>query len=435
MKEQLISDVKTKAIIEEHDRWVARAKTPHVPRPAARGEGAVMYDVDGREYIDFSGGVGSLNVGQSHPKVVKAIQDQVEQFIHTDYAVVPYEPYVDVCRSLCELVPGPTPKKAILFNSGSEAVENAVKIARYATRRPAVIAFEGAFHGRTYMSLSLTSRVFPYKDGFGPFMPEVYRVPYPNAYRGISTDDVMESFRKLFIAGVSPQDVAAIIVEPVQGEGGYLVPDADFLPRLRALCDEHGIVLIVDEIQTGFGRTGKMFALDHTDVEADLVTVGKSLGGGLPLSGVVGKAELMDSPIPGGLGGTFPGNPVACAAANAVFEIFAEEDLFGRANAIGQQMKERMNGWKSEFPFVGDVRGIGAMIALEIVSDQQSKQPDSDLTSRITQTAWEMGAVILQAGLEGNVLRFPMPLVMTDEQLQKGLDILENAMRTAAADA
>lgn len=433
MKDQVISDAKAQAIIAEHERWVARAKTPHVPRPVARGEGAVMYDVDGREYIDFSGGVGSLNVGQSHPKVVKAIQEQAALYLHTDYAVVPYEPYVKVCRSLSQLAPGPTPKKAILFNSGSEAVENAIKIARYVTRRPAVIAFEGAFHGRTYMSLSLTSRVLPYKQGFGPFMPEVYRVPYPNTYRGITTDDVMESFRKLFISGVSPKDVAAIIVEPIQGEGGYLVPEDDFLPRLRALADEHGIILVVDEIQTGFGRTGKMFALEHTGVEPDLMTVGKSLGGGLPLSGVVGKAELMDTPIPGGLGGTFPGNPVACAAANAVFEIFEEEDLLGRAEALGRQMKERMNGWKEQFPFVGDVRGRGAMIALEVVHDQTSKQPNAELTSRITQAAWQGGAVILQAGLEGNVLRFPMPLVMTDEQLKKGLDILENAMREVSA--
>lgn len=432
MENQTRSRTRTEEILAEHERWVARAKTPHVARPVARGSGAVMYDVDGREYIDFSGGVGSLNVGQSHPKVVAAIVDQVEKYLHTDYAVVPYEPYVQVCRKLCELVPGPTPKKAILFNSGSEAVENAIKIARYATGRSAIIAFEGAFHGRTYGSLSLTSRVHPYKAGFGPFLPEVYRIPYPNAYRGVSTDDVLESLRKLFHRGVAASDVAAIIVEPIQGEGGYLVPSDDFLPRLREVCDEHGIILIVDEIQTGFGRTGKMFALDHLDVEADLVTVGKSLGGGLPLSGVVGKAELMDAPVPGGLGGTFPGNPVACAAAVAVFEIFEEEDLLGRAQAIGEAMLARMNVWKEQFPFVGDARGRGAMIALEIVKDKQSKEPDAERTSRITKKAWEDGAVILQAGVDGNVLRFPMPLVMTDEQLQKGLDILEASLRAAA---
>ncbi len=391
-----------------------------------------MYDVDGREYIDFSGGVGSLNVGHAHPKVVAAIAEQAKKFTHTDYAVVPYEVYVEVCRKLSQAVPGPTPKKAILFNSGSEAVENAIKIARYATRRTAVIAFEGAFHGRTYGSLSLTSRVYPYKAGFGPFLPEVYRIPYPNSYRGISTDDVMESLNKLFYRGIAATDVAAIVVEPIQGEGGYLVPDDDFLPRLREVCDQHGIVLIVDEVQTGFGRTGKMFALDHWNVEADLVTVGKSLGGGLPVSGVVGKAELMDTPIPGGLGGTFPGNPVACAAALAVFEILEEENLFERANAIGEAMLSRMRVWQKEFAFVGDARGRGAMIAMEIVKDQQSKTPDPELTSRITQKAWENGAVILQAGVDGNVLRFPMPLVMTDEQLQKGLDILETSMRAAA---
>lgn len=433
MKKHMTQHTQSEQLLTEHERWVARAKTPHVPKFIAHGSGAVLYDVDGKEYIDFSGGVGSLNVGQSHPKVVAAIAAQAEKFIHTDYAVVPYDVYVQVCRKLSELVPGPTPKKAILFNSGSEAVENAIKIARYATRRPAIIAFEGAFHGRTYGSLSLTSRVYPYKAGFGPFLPEVYRIPYPNKYRGITTDDVMDSLEKLFRRYVAATDVAAIIVEPVQGEGGYLVPDADFLPRLRAVCDEHGIILIVDEIQTGFGRTGKMFALEYFDVEADLVTVGKSLGGGLPLSGVVGKAELMDTPIPGGLGGTFPGNPVACAAALAVFEIFEEEPLLERAHVIGETMLGRMREWQQQYPFIGDARGLGAMVAMEIVKDQESKVPNPELTARITQKAWENGAVILQAGVDGNVLRFPMPLVMSDEQLQKGLDILEQSMREAAA--
>ncbi|MFO7266076.1 MAG: 4-aminobutyrate--2-oxoglutarate transaminase [Bacillota bacterium] len=421
-------------LLAEHERWVARAKTPHVPRFVARASGAVLYDVDGREYIDFSGGVGSLNVGHAHPKVVAAIAAQAEKFTHTDYAVVPYEVYVKVCRKLCELIPGPTPKKALLFNSGAEAVENAIKIARYATRRPAVIAFEGAFHGRTYGALSLTSRVHPYKAGFGPFLPEVYRVPYPNKYRGITTDDVMNSLDKLFLRYVAASDVAAIIVEPIQGEGGYLVPDDDFLPRLREVCDRHGIVLIVDEIQTGFGRTGKMFALEHVGVEADLVTVGKSLGGGLPLSAVVGKAQLMDTPVPGGLGGTFPGNPVACAAALAVFEIFEEEPLLERANVIGATMMARMRAWQQRWPFIGDVRGRGAMVAMEIVKDPQSKIPDPELTSRITRKAWENGAIILQAGADGNVLRFPMPLVMTDEQLQRGLDILEKSIGEAATE-
>lgn len=432
MEKQLVEQTRSEEILAEHDRWVARAKTPHVPSVVAYARGAVLYDVDGREYIDFSGGVGSLNVGHAHPKVVAAIAAQAEKFTHTDYAVVPYEVYVQVARKLCEAVPGPTPKKAILFNSGAEAVENAIKIARYATGRSAVIAFEGAFHGRTYGALTLTSRVHPYKAGFGPFLPEVYRIPYPNKYRGISTDDVMDSLQKLFRRGVAATDVAAVIVEPIQGEGGYLVPDDDFLPRLREECDRHGIVLIVDEIQTGFGRTGKMFALEYTDVEADLITVGKSLGGGLPVSGVVGKAQLMDAPVPGGMGGTFPGNPIACAAALAVFEIFEEEPLLERANEIGRAMLARMEGWKQQFPFVGDARGRGAMIALEIVKDQKTKEPDPELTSRITREAWKGGAIILQAGVDGNVLRFPMPLVMTDEQLQKGLDILEEAMRRAA---
>lgn len=426
---------RSEALLAEHARWVARAKTPHVATFAARGRGAVLVDEDGREYIDFSGGVGSLNVGHCHPKVVAAIRDQVDRFLHTDYAVVPYANYVEVCRRLCEAAPGSTPKKALLFNTGAEAVENAVKIARYATGRPAVIAFEGAFHGRSYMAMSLTSRVHPYKAGFGPFVPEVYRIPYPNPYRGVSTDMVMESLARLFRAGVAASDVAAIVVEPIQGEGGYIVPPDDFLPRLREVADDHGIVLIVDEVQTGFGRTGRMFALEHVGVEPDLMTVGKSLGGGLPLSAVVGKASLMDEPVPGGLGGTFPGNPVACAAALAVFDIMAEEQLAARAEAIGRTTLERMGRWVAEFPFVGDARGRGAMVALEIVRDKESKQPDGQLTKGIVHKAWEGGVIILQAGLEGNVLRFPMPLVITDEQLQRGLDILEEALRTVAAEA
>lgn len=433
MEKQLTHHTVSDELLSEHQRWVARAKTPHVPRFVARASGAVVYDVDGREYIDFSGGVGSLNVGHSHPKVVAAIAAQAEKFTHTDYAVVPYEVYVNVCRKLCQLIPGPTPKKALLFNSGAEAVENAIKIARYATRRPAVIAFEGAFHGRTYGALSLTSRVHPYKAGFGPFLPEVYRIPFPNKYRGVTTDDSLAALEKLFRRYIAASDVAAVVVEPIQGEGGYLVPDDDFLPRLREVCDRHGIVFIVDEIQTGFGRTGKMFALEYSDVEADLVTVGKSLGGGLPISGVVGKAELMDTPVPGGLGGTFPGNPVACAAALAVFEIFEEEPLLERANAIGQAMMTRMRGWQQQYPFVGDVRGRGAMVAMEIVKDPESKLPDPERTSLITRKAWENGAIILQAGVDGNVLRFPMPLVMTDEQLQRGLDILEKSLQEASA--
>lgn len=418
----------SQSIMSRHERWVARAAAPLLDAPVARGEGAVFYDVDGREYIDFAGGVGSLNVGQSHPRVVQAIVEQAKRYIHTDYAVVPYEPYVEVCRRLCELLPGDDRKKAMLFNSGSEAVENAIKIARAATGRAGVVAFEGAFHGRTYMSLSLTSRVHPYKAGFGPFMPEVYRVPYPNEYRGISVDAVIASLEQLFRAHVSPTDVAAIIVEPIQGEGGYLIPPDDFWPRLRALCDEHGIVLIIDEIQTGFGRTGEMLAIHHLDIEPDLITVGKSLGGGLPLSGVVGTARLMDAPVPGGLGGTFPGNPVACAAALAVFDIIEEEGLLERARRIGRTMLERMAAWEDKFPFIGDVRGRGAMVAVEIVADKRSKRPSSELAQRIFLATKEGGALILLAGMNGHVLRFPMPLVMTDEQLQKGLDIVEAAM-------
>jgi len=420
------------AMLAEHARWVARAKTPHVPVVAAQGRGALLVDVDGREYIDFAGGVGSLNVGHCHPKVVAAVREQAERLMHTDYAVVPYGNYIEVCRRLCRLAPGRTPKKALLFTTGAEAVENAVKIARYATGRPAVIAFEGAFHGRTYMALSLTSRVHPYKAGFGPFMPEVYRVPYPYPYRGITTDMVMESLERLFHTGVAPSDVAAIVVEPIQGEGGYIVPPDDFLPRLREVADRHGIVLIVDEIQTGFGRTGRMFALEYVDVEPDLLLVGKSLGGGLPLSAVIGKASLMDEPVPGGLGGTFPGNPLACAAALAVLDILEEENLPARAEVIGRTMLERMGRWVERFPFAGEARGRGAMVGLELVSDKQGKRPAGELAKRVVHNAWERGLIVLVAGLEGHVLRFPMPLVITDEQLARGLDILEESLEAAA---
>ncbi|MBO8141308.1 MAG: 4-aminobutyrate--2-oxoglutarate transaminase [Firmicutes bacterium] len=420
------------AIMSEHARWVARATTPHAASPAARAEGAVLWDVDGKRYIDFSGGVGSLNVGHCHPKVVAAVREQAGRYLHTDYAVVPYEPYISVCRRLCRLAPGSSPKKALLFNTGAEAVENAVKIARYATGRAAIIAFEGAFHGRTYMALSLTSRVHPYKARFGPFMPEVYRVPYPYPYRGITTRDVFESLERLFRTGVSPEDTAAVVVEPIQGEGGYIVPPDDFLPGLREMCDRHGILLIVDEVQTGMGRTGRMFALEHAGIEADLLTVGKSLGGGLPLSAVVGKADLMDAPPPGGLGGTFPGNPLACAAALAVLDIIAEENLLARADAIGRTMMARMKKWQAKFPFVGDVRGRGAMVAMEIVRDQESLEPDGARTRRIAEAALEAGAIVLAAGVHGNVLRFPMPLVITDDQLAQGLDILERSLVRAA---
>ncbi|HEY8417871.1 MAG TPA: 4-aminobutyrate--2-oxoglutarate transaminase [Limnochordales bacterium] len=435
MEHPLTDGPRSAAVLAEHARWVARAKTPQVPVVAAQGRGALLVDVDGREYIDFAGGVGSLNVGHCHPKVVAAVREQAERLMHTDYAVVPYANYVDVCRRLCQLAPGSTPKKALLFNTGAEAVENAVKIARYATGRPAVIAFEGAFHGRTYMAMSLTSRVYPYKAGFGPFMPEVYRIPYPYPYRGITTDMVMESLERLFRGGVAPSDVAAIVVEPIQGEGGYIVPPDDFLPRLREAADRHGIVLIVDEVQTGFGRTGRMFALEHVGVEPDLMTVGKSLGGGLPLSAVIGKASLMDEPVPGGLGGTFPGNPVACAAALAVLDIIEEENLLARAEAIGRTMLERMGRWVERFPFVGEARGRGAMVGLELVQDKETKRPAPELTKRVVRKAWERGVIVLSAGLEGNVLRFPMPLVITDEQLSQGLDILEESLQAAAAES
>lgn len=428
---------KSKALLAAKEEYVANAIGIHLPAVIQRAEGALLTDVDGHTFIDLSGGVGCLNVGHSHPKVVQAIVDQARLFTHTDFSVAPYEPYIDLCQQLCRLAPISRTTKAILFNSGTEAVENAVKIARAATGRIALVAFQGAFHGRTYMSLSLTSKVEPYKKNFGPFMPEVYRVPYPDPYRTVEPDAtrmVMRHFDDLFATHVQADRVAAIIVEPVLGEGGFVVPPMDFFREVRALADRYGILLIVDEIQTGLGRTGRMFAIEHFGIEPDLMTVAKSIAVGLPVSAVVGARDVIDALPEGSLGGTYVGNPVACAAALAVLQIMEDEHLVARAAALGERMRTRFRGWQAQSPLVGDVRGLGAMMAVELVRDRTTKEPAARETAEIIHRAMARGVLMLRAGIYNNVIRMLVPLVITDSQLDRALDMVEESVMEVAAE-
>ncbi len=396
-----------------------------VPEYIDHGQGGVIYDKNGDSFIDFSGGWGCLAVGYSHPRVVDAVKNQVEKFFHTDFSVVPYESYPKLAARLSELTAGGTPKKAAFFNSGAEAVENAVKFAKADTDRGALVAFENGFHGRTLLTMTLTHKATPYKAGFGPFAPDVYRLPYPNQYR--PGDPVTELETKL-VNMVDPEDVAAIIVEPVLGEGGFLVPPDDFLPYLRNLTDKYGIDLIFDEIQSGIGRTGKFFAYEHFDVEPDLITVAKSLAGGLPLSGVIGKERIMDAPNPGSIGGTYVGNPVATESALAVLDVIEEENLLERASEIGEKVTEEFTRLKEEYEIVGDVRGLGAMVAMELVKDGKTKEPAPEITQKIVDLALKDGLILPTAGLHGNVIRLLTPLVIEEENLERGLEIIGRAI-------
>jgi 4-aminobutyrate aminotransferase len=396
------------------------------PIAAAHAHGSTITDVDGNVFIDFAGGVGCLNVGHTHPHVVAAAVEQVERFTHTDFTVVPYEVYATLSERLLGLAPFRGPAKAAFFNAGTEAVENAVKFARAYTGRHAVIAFEGAFHGRTYMSLALTSRVNPYKAGLGPFAPEVYRVPYPNAFRGPTADEALDALRRAFTTFVAAGDVAAIVFEPVQGEGGFIPAPPEFVRGLREICDEHGIVFVCDEVQSGFARTGKFFAIEHFGVEPDLITVAKSIAMGIPLSGVLGKAEIMDAPASGGVGGTYVGNPVAQAAAVAVIDVIEDEGLVERSAAIGETMRARMESWRSRWPQVGDVRGLGAMLAIELVRDGTTPAPE--LASAVIEAALERGLLLLKAGVAGNCIRVLVPLVISDSELDEALGVWEDAL-------
>ncbi|WP_184050473.1 4-aminobutyrate--2-oxoglutarate transaminase [Paraburkholderia sp. MM5384-R2] len=395
---------------------------------AARAENAELWDVEGRRFVDFASGIAVNNVGHRHPKVVAAIRRQLDEgFIHTAYQIVPYASYVELAERINRLAPGSQPKKTAFFTTGAEAVENAIKIARAATGRSGVIAFDGGFHGRTMMGMALTGKVIPYKLGFGPFPAEIYHAPYPHELHGVTAADALQGIAQRFRSDIDPQRVAAMIFEPVQGEGGFYMAPPEFVRGLRALCDQHGILLIADEIQTGFARTGKLFAMEHYDVEADLMTMAKSLAGGMPLSGVVGRADLMDAPAPGGLGGTYAGNPLAIAAAHAVLDVIVEENLSARAVQLGSQLRERLARVKSDVPQLAQVRGPGSMVAAEFI-DPQTGAPDPAFAKRVQARALERGLILLICGVHGNVIRFLFPLTISDAVMNEGLDILTDAL-------
>ncbi|MGE0581911.1 MAG: 4-aminobutyrate--2-oxoglutarate transaminase [Steroidobacteraceae bacterium] len=395
---------------------------------AERARNAELWDVEGRRYIDFASGIAVLNTGHLHPAMQAALGAQLERFTHACFQVTPYESYVALAERLNALAPGATPKKTIFLTTGAEAVENAIKIARYHTKRSGVIAFSGGFHGRTLACSALTGKVVPYKAGFGPMLPEVYHLPYPIAYHGISVDDSMAALEQLFKADVDPARVAAIIIEPVLGEGGFYAAPVDFLRRLRAACDKHGILLIADEIQTGFARTGRMFATEYADIEPDLMTVAKSLAGGVPISAVTGKAQIMDAPVPGGLGGTYAGSPLGCAAGLAVLDVIEREKLAARALALGERLTARLKALQARYACIGEVRGLGMMVAMEIVKNRRADAPDAELTKQLVQAAGRRGLVLLSCGIYSNVIRFLAPLTIEEALLDEGLGLLEGAL-------
>jgi 4-aminobutyrate aminotransferase/(S)-3-amino-2-methylpropionate transaminase len=405
-------------ILARKERVVAEPLSIYLPLVVAEGRGATLTDVDGNTFLDFAGGVGCMNVGHSHPRVVDAIREQAERFTHTDFTVIPYENYVGLAERLLDLAPISGEKRAGFFNSGAEAIENSIKFARAYTKRAAVIAFEAAFHGRTLLALSLTSKTHPYKAGLGPFAPETYRLPFGE----------LEALEYAFKTRVAAEDVAAIVVEPVQGEAGFVVPSREFVHGLRRICDEHGIVLVADEVQTGFCRTGRTFAIEHFGVEPDLITVAKSIAAGLPLSGVLGRAEIMDAPGDGAIGGTYVGNPVAIAAAHAVLDVIAEEGLNERAEAIGEALRSRMESWRDRFAEIAEVRGLGAMLAIALERDGK---PDPELASAVAEGAARRGLLLLKAGIHGHCIRVLLPLVIEDAQLDEALDVWEEALTEA----
>ncbi|HXX84591.1 MAG TPA: 4-aminobutyrate--2-oxoglutarate transaminase [Casimicrobiaceae bacterium] len=401
---------------------------------AARAENAEIWDVEGRRYIDFAGGIGVLNTGHRHPKVMAAAAEQLQRFTHTCYQVMPYPGYVALAEKLNEITPGRFPKKTIFFSTGAEAIENAVKIARAATGRSGIIAFSGAFHGRTMMAMALTGKVAPYKAGFGPFPPEIYHAPFPIDLHGVSVEQSLSALSTLFKADIDPKRVAAVVIEPVQGEGGFYVVPHEFMRALRALCDEHGMLLIADEIQTGFARTGKMFAMEHYGVDPDIVVTAKSLAGGFPLSAVTGRAEIMNAPPAGGLGGTYAGNPVAIAAALAVLDVMRDERLVERANRLGEAIRTLLGRLKGEVREIADVRGLGAMIGVEFAS-ASTGEPDAAFAKKVQARALQDGLLLLTCGIHFNVIRFLMPLTIPDAVFAEALQVLERSIRSAAATA
>ena len=421
----------SEALRTKRDRYVARGVSI-APIFAARAHGARLTDADGREYIDFAGGIGVLNLGHTPDAVVEAIQQQAADLIHACFPVAAYEPYLEVCRMLSELAPGTHAKKAVLVNSGAEAVENAVKIARYHTGRPAVITFDRGFHGRTLLAMSLTSKLV-YKRGMGPFAPEIYRAPAPYPYRGISTEDALAELDWMFKAAVDPASVACVILEPVQGEGGFTVMPPEYLKGLKERCERYGILYIDDEVQSGMGRTGTLWGIEHSGVTPDLVTVGKSLASGMPLAGVIGATEVMDSVHPGGLGSTYGGNPVACAAAVESLKAISDPDFLARAVDVGERIHARLHEMAARHPSIGEVRGIGPMAAIELVKDRETREPGADIAAAAVTAALDRGLIILKTGIYDNVIRILVPIAAPDEDLEAGLDRLEESLGAAAA--
>jgi len=417
-------------LLDAREEQVPRGVVTAHPLVIAKGKGAEVWDVEGNRYLDFVAGIGVLNVGHNHPAVVAAVTRQLQQITHACFQVAAYPGYIELATRLNQLVGEGEKYKSVFFTSGAEAVENAVKIARAHTNRPGIIAFDGAFHGRTLLGCTLTGMSQPYKQNFGPFPGDIYRVPFPNAYHQISEQDCLKALDTLFAVQIMPERVAAIIIEPVQGDGGFLPATPTFMQALRDITERRGILLICDEVQTGFGRTGKMFGFQHSGVQPDLVTVAKSLGGGLPISGVTGKAHIMDAPLPGGLGGTYGGNALACAAALAVLEIFEQENLLARANQLGEQLHARLVQLAEKYACIGDVRGIGFMRAVEII-DIDTGKPDAALTQKILDTACQEGVLLIKCGVQRNTIRFLAPLVTTDSQLEEALHIVDIALARA----
>ncbi|MBI2082020.1 MAG: 4-aminobutyrate--2-oxoglutarate transaminase [Deltaproteobacteria bacterium] len=430
---------KSRALLEKRRRYVSSSVSIHAASIfVERGAGALLTDVDGNTFIDFIGGIGSLNVGHSPTELVEVVKSQAEKLQHTCFMTAMYEPYVQLAQKLAEITPGKFEKKTALFNTGAEAVENAIKFARGYTKRPAVISFQNGFHGRTLLTMSLTSKYLPYKKGFGPFAPEIYIFPGPYPYRrpaGLSEeehiDEVLSRWQTFFKATVAPDQVAAVILELVQGEGGFIVQPKRFVQEIVSFCKKEGIVFIADEVQTGFGRTGTLFTSAPYGIEPDLITMAKSLSNGLPLGAVTGRAEIMDAPQTGGIGGTFGGNPVSCVAALAAIQILEEKRLCERSKIIGEKIWKRMKKLEKEVPLIGEVRGLGSMIAVELVKDRATREPDKDTAASIVQKAASKGVLLLTAGLYGNVIRFLSPLSITDEQLEEGLDVVEQCLRSA----
>lgn len=431
---------KSKQLVERRQNIVPKGVSNGIPAFAASAQGALITDVDGNTFIDFVGAIGVMNVGHGHPKVKQALHEQIDQFIHTGFNVMMYESYIELAEKLAALAPGDHEKKVLLQNSGAEAVENAVKIARKYTKRQGIISFSRGYHGRTLMTMTMTSKVKPYKFEFGPFAPEVYKAPFPYMYRrpeGLTEeqyeDYILEEFRNFFITEVAPESIAAVVMEPVQGEGGFIVPGKKFVQGVYQICKENGILFVADEIQTGFARTGRYFAIEHFDVVPDLITVSKSMGAGVPISGVIGRKEIMDFAEPGELGGTYSGSPLGCKAALAVLDIIEEENLNQRGQEIGQKVIDRFEQLAKKFDCIGDIRGLGAMCAMELVKDKQTKAPAKELTNQIIKEANSRGLLLFSAGVYGNVIRLLMPLVITDEQLEEGLAIIEQSIEAAVS--